>query len=128
MHLVTIYCAYWNVPVRVSIYIHFYQKAIMKKSHSHSISKDIYISWFILASFYLYQYILRSSPGVLIEEIRHEFGMNADNFALMGSMYYYGYSLMQVPLGILVDRVGVRKTAIFSISASSVTDQNSLLR
>lgn len=80
------------------------------------INKNIYISWFILASFYLYQYILRSSPGVLIEEIRHEFGMNADDFALMGSMYYYGYSLMQIPLGILVDRVGVRKTAILSIS------------
>lgn len=78
--------------------------------------KDIYLSWFILASFFLYQYVLRSSPGVLIEEIRHEFGMNAESFALMGSMYYYGYSLMQIPIGIIVDRVGVRKTALFSIS------------
>lgn len=83
---------------------------------SFLINKNIYVAWFILATFYLYQYLLRSSPGVLINEIRHEFGMNADNFALMGSMYYYGYSMMQIPLGILVDRVGIRKTAIYSIS------------
>lgn len=77
--------------------------------------RDIYISWFILVTFYLYQYILRSSPGVLIEEIRHSFNMDADGFSLMGSMYYYGYALMQVPLGILIDRIGIRNTALFSI-------------
>ena len=86
----------------------------MKKSNA--IGKDIYISWLILASFYLYQYILRSSPGVLIEEIRLQFGMDAKSFAIMGSVYYCAYSLMQIPLGILVDRVGVRRTALWSIA------------
>ncbi len=76
---------------------------------------NIYISWLVLAIFYLYIYLLRSSPGVLIEEIRFTFRMNADNFALMGSMYYYGYSLVQVPLGLIVDKHGVRKTVIYSI-------------
>lgn len=82
---------------------------------SNITKKDIYISWFILVVFYLYQYILRNSPGVLIEEIRQEFRMNADDFSLMGSMYYYGYSLMQIPLGIIIDRLGIRNTALCSI-------------
>ena len=82
---------------------------------SNSIRADIYISWAILAIFYLYQYVLRISPGVLIEDIRHEFHMNADQFALIGSMYYYGYSLMQIPLGIMIDRIGIRRTALYSI-------------
>jgi MFS family permease len=82
----------------------------------NSIKTDIYISWAILAIFYLYQYILRSSSGVLIEEIRHSFNMNAAVFSLMGSLYYCGYSLMQIPLGIVVDKHGIRKTAIFSIT------------
>ncbi len=76
---------------------------------------DVYISWLILVTFYLYQYVLRISPGVLIEDIRHEFHMNADQFSLIGSMYYYGYSLMQIPLGILIDRLGIRNTALYSI-------------
>jgi predicted MFS family arabinose efflux permease len=80
-----------------------------------SIKKDIYISWLILVMFFLYQYILRSSPGVLIEEIRHHFSMNAKDFALMGAMYYYGYSIMQIPLGILIDKFGLRYTVFVSI-------------
>jgi predicted MFS family arabinose efflux permease len=75
----------------------------------------VYISWFVLAAFFLYQYILRISPGVLINEIRHDFYMNADEFAILGSMYYYGYSLMQVPLGVIIDKVGIRRTALCSI-------------
>lgn len=77
--------------------------------------KDIYISWLILVIFYLYQYVLRVSPGVLIEEIRQDFNMNADQFSLIGSLYYYGYSLMQIPLGILIDRLGIRTTVLWSL-------------
>ena len=80
------------------------------------INLDIYISWFILGIFYLYQYILRNAPGVLIEDIRYSFNINAGSFALMGAMYYYGYSLMQIPLGLIVDKKGVRKTALWSIA------------
>ena len=83
---------------------------------SDSIKMEIYVSWFILAIFYLYQYILRISPGILIEEIRQDFHMNADQFAMMGAMGGYGYSLMQVPLGILIDRVGIRTIALWSIT------------
>ncbi len=75
----------------------------------------IYISWFILVTFYLYQYVLRIAPGVLIDEIRHEFHMNADQFSLIGAMCGYGYSTMQIPVGILIDRVGIRNTALGSI-------------
>lgn len=85
----------------------------MKKSNP--IKVEIYVSWAVLAIFYLYQYILRSSPGVLIEEVRHTFNMNAAEFSLMGAMYYCGYSLMQIPLGIIVDKEGIRKTVIWSI-------------
>ena len=77
---------------------------------------SIYLSWLVLVIFYLYQYILRSSPGVLIHEIRHDFLMNADEFAILGSLYYYGYSLMQVPLGVIIDRFGIRITALYSIA------------
>ena len=76
----------------------------------------VYLSWFILVTFYLYQYVLRNSPGVLIEDIRQQYHMNADEFAFMGSMFYYGYSCMQIPLGLLVDRVGIRFIALASIS------------
>lgn len=86
----------------------------MKKSNSEH--QAIYFSWFILASFFLYQYILRSAPGVLIDEIRVAFKLNADQFSLIGALYYLGYSMMQVPVGLLVDRKGIKNTALLSIT------------
>ena len=85
----------------------------MQKS---KVKMGIYVSWFILSLFYLYQYILRVSPGVLIDEIRRDFHINADEFALFGSLFYAGYSLMQIPIGVLMDKVGIRKTTLFSIA------------
>lgn len=82
---------------------------------SDKTNNRVYISWFILASFFLYQYILRCAPGVLIEEIRHDFLMNAEDFALLGSLFYYGYSLIQIPLGILIDKYGIKLIAVSSI-------------
>lgn len=80
--------------------------------------RNIYIYWFILATFYLYQYTLRVAPGVLVDEIRHHFYINADHFSLIGSLYYCGYALMQIPLGILMDRLGIRIIVLYSLVLS----------
>ncbi len=84
-------------------------------SQSSFTKYEIYLAWFIVASFFLYQYILRSMPGVLIDEVRHTFNLDADHFALIGAMFYYGYSFVQIPLGIVIDKKGTRITVIVSI-------------
>lgn len=73
------------------------------------------LAWGAVALFFFYQYILRVSPGVMINEIRHDFSLTADQFATLGSFYLYAYALLQIPLGIIVDRIGVRRTIIGSI-------------
>lgn len=74
-----------------------------------------YLGWAVVAVFFFYQYILRVSPGVIIEELRREFSLTADQFATLGSYYLYAYSLLQIPLGFIVDKIGVRKTVLASI-------------
>lgn len=74
-----------------------------------------YFAWASVALFFFYQYILRVAPGVMIHEIRHDFSVNADQFATLGSFYLYAYSLLQIPLGLIVDRIGVRRTILGSI-------------
>lgn len=73
------------------------------------------LAWGAVALFYFYQYILRVSPGVMINEIRQDFALTADQFGTLGSFYLYAYALLQIPLGIIVDRIGVRRTIIGSI-------------
>ncbi|HXW60613.1 MAG TPA: MFS transporter, partial [Myxococcota bacterium] len=75
----------------------------------------LYLAWSAAALFYFYQYILRVSPGVMVTDLRQEFKMTAEQFSSLGALYLYAYSLLQIPLGIAIDRIGVRRTVLGSI-------------
>lgn len=74
-----------------------------------------YAAWFVVALFYFYQYILRVSPGIMVVELRHVFKLTAQEFSSLGSIYLLSYSLLQIPLGFILDWVGVKRVIIVSI-------------
>ena len=39
---------------------------------------------------------------------------------MLASSYFWGYTLMQIPAGLLVDRYGVKRVVLFSMAASSL--------
>ncbi len=64
----------------------------------------------IAALFYCYEFILRIIPGVLQGELSAAFGhISASTFGQLSALYYFAYSPMQVPVGILMDRYGPRR-------------------
>lgn len=65
--------------------------------------------WLIAAIFYAYQYILRVMPSIMLEDIIYKFHIAADAFGQFSGLYYIGYSLMHLPLGMALDRFGPRK-------------------
>lgn len=57
--------------------------------------------------------------GVVKNDLQNEFGIGALEYANIGSMYFYAYFLMQIPSGILADKLGPKKTvSMFSILAA----------
>jgi sugar phosphate permease len=80
-----------------------------------SLSKS-YIIWVCVALFYLYQFILRVSPSVMLEDLMAHFQINATEMGALSAVAMYSYSLLQVPAGILVDIFGVRRVVLGSIS------------
>jgi MFS family permease len=74
-----------------------------------------YIMWFTATIFFCYQYIIRLSPGVMVTELRHDLRMTAEEFSSLGAFYLYAYALLQLPLGVLIDRIGVRRTLLGSL-------------
>ena len=85
------------------------------EQHTRNSYALAYLGWAAVGIFYFYQYILRVSPGVMIEDLRREFTLTAEQFSYFGSFYLYAYALLQVPLGIIVDKIGVKKTVLGSI-------------
>ncbi|MDP3561394.1 MAG: MFS transporter [Legionellaceae bacterium] len=62
------------------------------------------------ALFYCYEFILRIVPGVLQNELIAAFGnISASTFGKLAALYYFAYSPMQVPVGMLMDRFGPRR-------------------
>lgn len=73
-----------------------------------------YLAWFSLNLFFMYIYALRVSSGVMFGELRQEFCMTGEQFGIFAACYLYSYSLVQVPLGVLLDKIGIRKVALGS--------------
>ncbi len=67
------------------------------------------------ALFYCYAYFLRVSPSVMVNELIAHFEVNAGSLGILSAFYYYAYTPMQIPVGIIVDRYGARM--VLSIAA-----------
>jgi len=75
-----------------------------------SFFKSVY-PWVIVLCgmlFYCYNYFLRVSPSVMQSELTHAFHINAYEFGTLAAFYYYAYTPMQVPAGMIYDKFGVR--------------------
>jgi predicted MFS family arabinose efflux permease len=65
--------------------------------------------WVIVSVFYAYQYVLRVMPSIMLNDITQQFHIDATVFGQFSGVYYLGYSLMHLPIGILLDRFGPKK-------------------
>jgi predicted MFS family arabinose efflux permease len=67
------------------------------------------VLWLVTAIFYAYQYILRVMPNIMMDDIVQQFNIDIKTFGQFSGIYYIGYSLMHLPLGIMLDRYGPKK-------------------
>ena len=68
--------------------------------------------WTISALFYLMGFYQRVSPSVMTDELMRAFGIGAASLGTLSAFYYYFYVAMQIPTGVLIDMLGVRKLLI----------------
>jgi sugar phosphate permease len=74
-----------------------------RRAYGYAICASIFLS-------YLLVYFHRVSPSVLALDMQRAFGVEATLLGALGSAYFYAYAVMQLPVGILVDSWGARKT------------------
>ncbi len=67
-----------------------------------------WVMWFLATLFFAYQFIMRVFTGLCVPEIMHKFHIDATEFGLFSSLYYYGYAGMQIPVAYMLDRFGPR--------------------
>ena len=64
---------------------------------------------FAASFFYIYDFIARVMPAAMTHELMAAFHIRAGSLGILTSMFFYGYAPMQIPAGVLLDRLGARK-------------------
>jgi len=64
--------------------------------------------WLVGVSFLLFQFFLQLSSGIVIGAIMHEQSLSALVAGLLSSAFYYVYTTLQIPVGLLFDRFNTR--------------------
>jgi MFS family permease len=67
-----------------------------------------WIVWGLAAAFYFSDYMARVAPGVMHRSLQIDFGINEAGFGILTASFYFPYILMQVPVGLTVDRLSIR--------------------
>lgn len=63
----------------------------------------------ILAASYMLVFFHRMAPAVVATELTVAFSTTGAGLGLLAAMYYYLYTLMQLPAGVLADTLGARR-------------------
>ncbi|MDP3533646.1 MAG: MFS transporter [Alphaproteobacteria bacterium] len=69
----------------------------------------VWAVWLVASIFYAYQYILRVMPNIMFNDIMNQFQIDTTIFGQLSGVYYITYSLMHLPMGIMLDRFGPKK-------------------
>lgn len=89
---------------------------INARPQSLSIPKSMF-PWLICGIgmlYYCYNYFLRVSPSVMQTELMQAFNISAYQFGNLAAFYYYAYTPMQIPAGMLFDKFGARYVLFFA--------------
>jgi MFS family permease len=67
-----------------------------------------WLVWGLAATFYFSDYLARVAPGVMHRYLQISFSMNEAGFGILTASFYIPYILMQIPVGLTVDRLSIR--------------------
>jgi MFS family permease len=77
------------------------------------------LAWGLGALFFCYAFVQRVSPSVMVTELMRDFGVGAAILGNLSAFYFYAYAGLQIPVGLLMDRIGPRRlmTAAAAVAA-----------
>ena len=62
--------------------------------------------WLSITMFYCYQYVLRVLPNTIMPELMSQFNIGAAEFGAFAGIYYIGYIIIHVPIGLALSKWG----------------------
>jgi MFS family permease len=79
----------------------------------------VYVEWSLIALAYVFAFLQRVSPQTIVDFLTRDFHIGAVQIGIIASAYFYSYTALQFPAGVLVDRFGMRQIMLVSLLVSS---------
>lgn len=77
--------------------------------------------WSLGCLFYFYENLIQVSLGVMSNELMHDFGVTSQTLGVLSGIYFYFYSFMQLPSGIMVDYFGPKRLLIIATTTCAIS-------
>jgi len=68
-----------------------------------------FLIWLSITMFYCYQSVLRMLPNIISDDVMAQFNVGAAEFGSFAGIYYIGYIVVHIPIGIALSKIGARK-------------------
>ncbi|MBN2796813.1 MAG: MFS transporter [Clostridia bacterium] len=79
-----------------------------------------YLSWGILVFAFVIVFFHRLAIGSVEDLLTRDMHLDYLQIANLTAMTFYGYALMQLPVGIMVDTIGVRKICTYGMALTAI--------
>ena len=84
------------------------------------IRNNAWLIWLFAALFYAVEFFQRVAPGVISQDIVHTFNIDEASLGAVISLYYYAYAVAQIPVGLVLDRLGCKLPLCIAAFAVSI--------
>ena len=79
-----------------------------------------WLIWVLAALFVVFNYVQQVVPNIIADDLSHSFNATAGTLGNIAACYFYAYAVMQIPVGLIVDRFGTRWPLVFAILAAGL--------
>ncbi len=73
-----------------------------------------WLMWGLVAILYLLGFFQRMAPAVMVDELMRDFNISGAIMGNLSATYFYSYAAMQIPSGLLVDKIGPRRLSSYA--------------
>lgn len=80
-----------------------------------------WIIWTIAAGFFFYKYLIQVSPSVMTNDLMLAFQVNGAGLGNLSAFYFYAYLVMQIPVGMMLDKYSPRLITTMAIFICSIS-------
>lgn len=71
-----------------------------------------WLAFVLVCLFFLFEFVARVEPSLASDGIMKWYGLNAGQFAVLSSLFFWVYAPMQLVVGLMLDRFGARRLVL----------------